>query len=145
NPAPQTSPRKIEPDLAVALGIVAPVLTHLHEQEKMHRLLEDLADLLARRLADGADRLALVAKDNLLLTVTLDIDHLLYAHRAILLLCPAIRLDMRRIRTLLMQPQVALLAGDLGSELAHRQIGNLVFGIVPGALGQAPCEEVQQV
>ena len=43
------SGREFKPHLAVALGVVAPVLAHLHEQEQMHLLLEDLGDLLARR------------------------------------------------------------------------------------------------
>ena len=44
-----------------------------------------------------------------------------------------------------MQPQKELLAGDLGGELAHRQVGNLVFRIVPGALRQRLGQIVEQV
>src|SRR5690606_7104456 len=53
---------KIQPHFTVALGVVAPVFAHLDEQEQMHRLFEDFADFLARRLPYRADRLALVAQ-----------------------------------------------------------------------------------
>src|SRR5690606_31458974 len=86
--------REVEPHLAVALGVVAPVLAHLDEQEEVDLLFEDLADLLPCRLADGADRLALVAEHDALLAVALDIDHLLDAHRAVLFLLPLLGFDM---------------------------------------------------
>jgi len=87
-------PRKLQPHLAIAFGIVAPVLAHLHEQEEVHFLLEDVANLLACGLADRADRFALMAEHDLLLAVALDVDDLLDAHRAVLLLFPFLGLDM---------------------------------------------------
>src|SRR5882724_1946277 len=45
---------ELEPHLAIAVGIVAPVLAHLHEQEEVHGLADDLGYLLA---CGGADRL----------------------------------------------------------------------------------------
>jgi hypothetical protein len=53
--------RKFKSHLAVTLGIIAPVLADLDEQEQVHLLLEALGDFLARCLADGLDGLALVA------------------------------------------------------------------------------------
>jgi hypothetical protein len=44
-----------------------------------------------------------------------------------------------------MQPQIELFARDLGGELAHRQIGNLVFRIIPGPFRQPFRQIVQQV
>src|SRR5262249_61590899 len=37
--------RERQTQLAVALGVAGPVLSHLHEQEKMYGLLEDLGEL----------------------------------------------------------------------------------------------------
>src|SRR6185312_5459790 len=76
-PAMLALPRKLQPHLAIALGIVAPVFAHLHEQEQMHLLFQHFANLLARGLPDRLDRLALVAEQDLLLAVALQIDHLL--------------------------------------------------------------------
>jgi hypothetical protein len=36
-----------------------------------------------------------------------------------------------------MQPEIELFARDLGGQLAHGQVGELVLGIVPGSLGSA--------
>src|SRR5689334_25259283 len=42
--------------LAVAVGIVAPILAHSHEQEQMDGNAEDVGDLPARVRADRLDR-----------------------------------------------------------------------------------------
>src|SRR5690349_5127900 len=107
-PCPTTSMWKLQPYLAIALGVAAP-LPHLHEQEQVHLLLEDFGEFLARRLADGTDRLSLVAEHDLLLAVALDIDHLLDPHGAVLAFLPFLGLDMRGVRKLLMQPEIELL------------------------------------
>src|SRR5690606_9612217 len=82
--------RELQSHLAIALRVVAPVLANLHEQEQVHGLLEDFADLPASGLPDRADCLALVAKNDLFLAVALDIDHLLYAHRPVRLFFPTL-------------------------------------------------------
>ena len=49
--------RELDAHLAVALGIVGPVLAHLDEEEEVDRLLGDLRDFRARRHRDRLDRL----------------------------------------------------------------------------------------
>ncbi len=44
-----------------------------------------------------------------------------------------------------MQPKEELLAGDLGGELAHRQIGDLILGIVPWTFRQRLGEIIHHV
>src|ERR1700753_635197 len=46
---------ELKPDLTIAVGILAPVLAHLHEQEQMHGLLDDLGDFLAGVCANRFD------------------------------------------------------------------------------------------
>src|SRR5258705_2729569 len=41
---PRSIPRKLQSHLAVTGGIVGPAFTHLHEQEEMHRLLDQACD-----------------------------------------------------------------------------------------------------
>src|SRR5690606_36608766 len=101
---------KFQSHLAIAFRIVTPVFSHLHKQEEGHWLIQDFADLLARGLPDRPDRLALVAQNDLLLAVALDIDDLLDAHRTVLLFFPSLGLDMGRIRQFLMQPEIKLFA-----------------------------------
>ena len=74
---------------------------------------------------------------DLLLAVALDEDGLLDPDRAVLLLGPALGLDRRGIGQFLVQPLEELLAGDLGGELAERQVGDLVLRIEPGPGGTA--------
>lgn len=38
----QLASRELQTHFTEALGVIAPVLAHLHEQEEMHRLFEDL-------------------------------------------------------------------------------------------------------
>src|SRR5579862_4162118 len=52
---------KFQPDLLVALWILAPTLAHLDEQKKMHGLLDRFGDLGARRGADRLDGAAALA------------------------------------------------------------------------------------
>ncbi len=86
------------------LGVVAPALAHLHEQEQVH-LLDDLGDLLARLGADRLDGRAALAEHDLALALALDIDRLLDAHRAVAQFLPAVGLDRRLIGQLLVQPR----------------------------------------
>src|SRR3954453_15028137 len=108
--------RKLEPHLAVALGIVGPVLAHLDEQEEVDLGLGDLGDVAAGRLADRLDGLAALAQDDLPLALALDEDRLLDAHRAVVARLPLVGLDRRAVGQLLVQPLVDLLARDLGRE-----------------------------
>jgi hypothetical protein len=62
-----------------------------------------------------------------------------------LLLFPLLGLDMRGVGKLLMQAQEQLFARDFGGELAHRQVGNLVFRIVPRPFRQALGEKLHHV
>src|SRR5215470_15027342 len=75
-----------QPQFAVALGIVAPVLSHLDEQEEVHGLLEDLRELPARLNGDLADHASPRAKHDGFLAVPLDKNGLLDAHTPWLLL-----------------------------------------------------------
>ena len=88
-------------------------------------------DLGARGGADRLDGLAALAEHDFALAVALDIDRLLDAHRAVLEFLPDLGLDGRLVGQFLMQPQIKFFARDLGGELAHRRVGNLVGGVEP--------------
>ena len=75
----------LEPHLAIALGVLAPLLAHLDEEEEMDRHLEDLHQLLAAVGADRLDGLAAGPQNDLLVGIAGDIDHLVDAVGAILL------------------------------------------------------------
>src|SRR4051812_41246434 len=122
--------RKLDADLAIAVGIVAPVLAHLDEQEQMHRHAQNLRDLLARLGADRLDGGAALAEHDLALAFALDKDRLLDADRFVLAFGPALGLDSRLIGQLLMQLAVVFSPGDLGGEMPHWRVRHLVFGIV---------------
>src|SRR6185312_15297516 len=66
--------RELDAHLAVALGIVGPVLAHLDEEEEVDGLLGERGDLLPRGDGDALDGLAALADDDLLLALALDID-----------------------------------------------------------------------
>src|SRR5207302_7220029 len=102
--------------LAIALGVVAPVLAHLDEEKEVHRPLQGLAKLLARVGANRLDRGATLAEHDLALALALDKDRLLDPHRTVLALGPARGLDRRLVRQLLVQLAIDLLARDLGGE-----------------------------
>src|SRR5450759_2008875 len=63
----------------VAVGIVAPILAHLDEQEQMHGHTYDLGNLLARIRADRLDGGAALAEHDLALALALDENRLLNA------------------------------------------------------------------
>src|SRR3954452_20620116 len=107
---------KLQPHLAESLGVVAPVFAHFHEQEKMHRLVDDFRDLGPRLRADRLDRLAALAEHDLALAFALHEDRLLDAHRAVAQLLPAVRFHGRPVGQFLVQAVEQLLAGDLGGE-----------------------------
>ena len=95
-------------------------------------IVEDL-----RGAADGLDRLAALAQHDALVARAADIDDLVDAGRAVLALLPALGLDGELIGDFLVQPQGQLLAGHLGGDLAHRQVGDLVLAIGnPFGVGQ---------
>src|SRR6185437_12657667 len=85
--------RKLQSHFAVAVGILTPVLAHLHKQEQVHRLTQNLGQFLARLRADRLDGGAALAEHDLALAFTLDKDRLLDAHRFVLALGPAVGLD----------------------------------------------------
>src|SRR5206468_11265523 len=118
---------ELESHLAVAVGIVAPVLAHLDEQEEMHGLADDLGDFLACGCANRLDGGAALAHHDLPLAFALYKDRLLDADRIVLALGPAVGLDRRLIGQLLMQLLKNLLARDLGCKMAHRRHRHLVL------------------
>src|SRR3954471_7031378 len=75
--------REFQSHLTIALGVVAPAFAHLHEQEQMDRLLENLADIAPRLGSDGLDALAAFAQHDLALALALHIDRLLDSHGAV--------------------------------------------------------------
>src|SRR6478735_426879 len=76
---------EVQAQFAVALGIVGPVLAHLHEQEEVHGLLDDLGQFLARFHRQLPDRQSAAAHHDRLLAVALDEDRLLDADALALL------------------------------------------------------------
>src|SRR5258705_6629210 len=90
--------REFESHFTIAVGIIAPILAHLDEQEKMDRDAGDLGDLLARFRADRLDGGAALAEHDLALAFALDKDRLLDADRIVLALGPAIGLDGGLVR-----------------------------------------------
>src|SRR6185312_14525745 len=122
-------PGELQPHLAIAVGIVAPILAYFHEQEQMHGNAQDFSDLLARIRADRLDCGATLAEYDLTLAFALDKDGLFDADRMVLALGPAIGLDGGLIRQFLVKFSIDLFPGDFGRELAHRRVRHLVFGI----------------
>src|ERR1700722_10780346 len=112
--------RKVQSHLPVALRVVAPAFPHFDEQEEMDRLLDSGGDILARGGPDCLDGLPPLAEHNFALTVALDINCLFDAYRAVLEFLPDFGFDRRLIWQLLGQPQIELLGGDFGGELAQR-------------------------
>src|SRR5215813_9240983 len=68
---------EFQPHLTVAVGIVAPILAHLDEQEQMHGMAYDLGQFLPRVLADRLDGGSTLAEHDLALAFALDKDRLL--------------------------------------------------------------------
>src|ERR1700749_5056597 len=94
---------KFKSHFAVTVGVIAPVFAHFYKQEKVHRVAHDFRQFLARVRADRLDRGAALAEHDLALALALDKNRLLDADRLVLALGPAIGLDGRLIRQLLMQ------------------------------------------
>src|SRR4029079_6465509 len=80
--------RKFQPHRAIALGVLAPALAHLHEQEQVHLGLGCLGYVLARRRADRLDALATFAEHDFALALALDVDRLLDPYLAVAQLLP---------------------------------------------------------
>src|SRR5215831_4306289 len=74
---------KFQPDLAIALRVVAPILAHLHEQHQVHLGLDRTRDLPARFAADRLDGLPALAEHDLALAFALHVDRLLDPRRAV--------------------------------------------------------------
>src|SRR5262249_45090628 len=84
--------RKLEPHSTVPLGIVAPALAYLHEQEQVHGGFDHVGDLAPRLGADRLDGGSALAEHDLPLALALNVDRLLDPGRAILELLPLIGL-----------------------------------------------------
>src|SRR5690606_35962003 len=105
-----------------------------HEQEEMHFRSEHFLKFGARELADRLDRLPAGAERDLALALALDIDHLLDADRAVLLVLPLLRLHGELVGKLVMEPEKELLARDFRRERAQGHVGRLILRIMPRAL-----------
>src|SRR3982074_3084201 len=71
--------RELKSHFTVAVGVVAPVLAHLHKQKQMHWHTHNLGDFLARIGADRLDGGAALAEYDLALAFPLDENRLLDA------------------------------------------------------------------
>src|SRR5690606_16207983 len=127
---------EVEPHLGIARAVLLPVLAHLHLQEEMHGSAEELSDLAPRLAPDRLDSLAALAEDDPLVAVAGDVDHLVDAGGPVLPLLPVLGLHRQLIGKFLVEPERQLLARDLGCDHPHRQIGDLILGVEPGAFGQ---------
>src|SRR5260370_25580438 len=108
--------RELESHFSVAVGIVAPVFAHLHEQEQVHGHPHDLGDFLARFGADRLDGGAALAEHDLALAFALDKNRLLDADGFVLALGPAIVLNGGLILQFLVQLAAGLFPGDFGRQ-----------------------------
>ena len=129
--------RQLEAHLAIALGIVLPVLAHLDEQEQVHRRSRICVELAcATSIETCLDGLPALAEHDRLLALARDVDRLLDPHRAVLE-----RSSTRSVSTvecvgqLVVQAVEDLLARDLGGEHAQRRVGDLVLRVEPGPGG----------
>ncbi len=136
---------KLQTHFAIALGIIAPAVAHLHEQEQVHRLTDDLGDLLARIGADRLDGRPALAEHDLALAFTLDENRLLDANGLVLALGPAVGFDGGLIRQFLMQLAIDLFAGDLGRQMPDRRVRHLIFRIVKRTRGHRLRQRTAQV
>src|SRR6267142_154092 len=122
--------RELKSHFTVAVGVVAPVFAHLHEQEQMHGDADDLRDLLARIRADRLDGGAALAEHDLALAFALDKNRLLDADRLVLAFGPAVGFDGGLIRQFLMQLAEDFFPRDFRRQMPHRRVRHLVFGIM---------------
>src|SRR3981189_2296887 len=90
--------RELKSHFTVAVGVVAPVLAHLHKQKQMHGHTHNLGDFLARLGADRLDAGAALAEHDLALAFPLDANRLLEPDRFVVALGPAIGLNGGFIR-----------------------------------------------
>src|SRR3546814_6788178 len=65
---------ELQAKIAIALGIIEPVLAHFHEDEQMDRLAECLFHVLLRRLAHEPYGLAALAQADRLVLIAADVD-----------------------------------------------------------------------
>src|SRR3546814_7626952 len=84
---------ELQAKIAIALGIIEPVLAHFHEDEQMDRLAECLFHVLLRRLAPEPYGLAALAQADRLVLIAAAVADLLDARRAVLEIFPALGLD----------------------------------------------------
>src|SRR5450631_2127944 len=114
----------------VAVGVVAPVFAHLHEQEQVHWYADDLGDFFPRVSADRLDGSAALAEHDLALAFALDKNRLLDADGFVLALGPAVGLDGGLIRQFLVQLAEDFFAGDFRRQMPQRRVRHLIFGIM---------------
>ncbi len=99
----------------------------------MDPALQQALELGAGAGADRLDPLTAFAEHDRPLAGPLDIDHLLDAHAAVAPVLPALGLDRRGVRQLVVQLQKDLLAGDFGGDQALGRVRQLIFGKEPRA------------
>jgi len=93
---------------------------------------EKRAQFFAGGLADCLDGCTFGAECNSLVSVPADIDDLVDSHGAVLAILPVFGFDGQLVRQFLVQAQCEFFARDLGGDHAQWQVGDLVFGIMPG-------------
>src|SRR5688500_18944262 len=94
----------------------------------MHGLAERRADRQARGDAELADARPALADDDRLLRVTLDDDHRADQELGLRLLAPRLDLHRTRVRQLLAELMIELLADDLLRDELRRAIGDHLVG-----------------
>src|SRR5467141_4700505 len=111
--------RELKSHFTVAVGVVAPVFAHLHEQEQMHGHADDLSDFLARIRADRLDGGAALAEHDLALAFALDKNRLLDAVLFVLAFGPPVGFDGGLIRQFLMQLAEDFFPRDFRRQMPH--------------------------
>jgi len=122
----------LQPHLAVTLGIVAPLLADLDEQEQVNGRLEDLDQLLAGLGTDRLDGLTTSAQNDLLVRIAGDVDYLVDAIGAVLLDGELLSLDRGVVGDFFVNAEKQFLARHLRGGDRQCQVGELILGEMPG-------------
>src|SRR5215217_7502862 len=101
----------VEPDFAVEAAIFFPPRVDLDVEEEVDLAAEQLGQFLPRAGADFLDARAALAEHDRLLRVAADEDLLVDGDRAVLALLELLGFDRARIRQLLVELVIELLAG----------------------------------
>src|SRR5262249_38371955 len=124
-----------QPHLFQDVGVLAPLLPHLHEEAEEHPGAQELLELVAGLGADRLQHRAPAADEDPLLVLALDEDRGLDPHE-LLLLGERLDHDAGRVRDLLARVVEDPLADDLGREEALGLVGEEVLGIERRARGE---------